>query len=167
MRVRSLQRGLLITSGVVCVGVGVAGWRLWRSMRETVRVMAERTTAVAGTAQHESDVVVTRVRVRRRVGDPNDPGEVLETQYLGRVQRAVLVDGKEEQQQKQPGGIVSKLKVGCGVYLFTCDTQKVLRDVDAPSNPTAIAYSGEGTDICFACGWICALQCVGSAADGS
>ncbi len=86
MKIRSLQRSLLLVSGGVCVIVGVAGTLLWRDLRERTEALVLRQTPRDDDGDSAATVTVTvkRVLVRRRVdAAPDDLGEVLEEQLLG------------------------------------------------------------------------------------
>lgn len=110
LQVKSLQRGLIGTTVVVGAVVSVVGWRVWRDIRERTAAMVSRvegpakeTPGVAG-VEKEEECVVTRVLVKRRVGHPEEEGQVVETQYLGkrRVATQQQQQGKEEGEGGQP-----------------------------------------------------------------
>jgi hypothetical protein len=108
--VKSLQRALVGTTLVVGVGVGVVGFKMWQTMRATIRVVAEKAIDNVEETPTTATVSVTRVLVKRRKDDPTDKGEVVETQYLGHVKRNLdNVDDSDD--NRRVDGIVSKVKV--------------------------------------------------------
>jgi preprotein translocase subunit SecF len=113
--VRSLQRKLLLVTAGVSAVVGVAGYKMYSEMRAVAEALKERTTGTADVpkAGDERQVVVKRVLVRRIKDDPNDAGEIVETQLLGSLNEDALSKKKNEKQQSAPervgGGLADDL----------------------------------------------------------
>ncbi len=115
MRVQSLSRALIGTTAAVALGVGLAGYGVWRDLRSRVNTLLADARPKEDAAVPDQQVVVTRVLLRRPEGHASEPWEVVETQPLGR--RAMAAQGEPDQQQQQqqqpeqrPKGLLQQAK---------------------------------------------------------